>query len=117
MADFKYKEYTPEEKRIYRDAIVKIKKGIENALSFREACSALNIRDPELRRFIEGDALKVMIAEMYYEKGIPLPKVADVLKMPLERIIAANMEMLEEVGATAAAIYRESDPGGPVGNA
>ncbi|MBF0505754.1 MAG: hypothetical protein HQL09_02860 [Nitrospirae bacterium] len=117
MGDFKYKDYTPEESRIYDEAMVKIREGMKNGLSFSEACSAINIQDPELKHFIEEDALKVMIAEMHYQKGIPLPQVSDTLKIPLKKINAANMEMLEDVGTTAAAIYRESNPDGPIGNA
>lgn len=117
MADFKYKEYTPEESKIYDESMIKIRTGMKNGLSFSEVCSALTIQDPELRRFIEDDALKVMIAEMHYEKGVPLPDVADALKIPLKKIIAANIEMLEDVGTTAAALYRENNPDGPIGNA
>ena len=117
MADFKYKDYTPEESRIYDESMLKIREGMKNGLNFSEACSAINIQDPELRHFIEEDALKVMIAEMHYQKGIPLTQVADTLKVPLKKIDAANIEMLEDVGTTAAAIYRESNPDGPVGNA
>lgn len=117
MADFKYKEYTPEESRIYDEAMVKIREGMKNGLSFSEVCSAINIQDPELKHFIEDDALKVMIAEMHYQKGISLIQVSDTLKIPLKKINAANMEMLEDVGTTAAAVYRENNPDGPIGNA
>ncbi len=117
MADFKYKDYSPEEGMIYDDAMLKIRKGMENGLSFSEAFSMVDVQDPELKHFIEDDALKVLIAEMHFEKGVPLPQVADTLKVPLKRLHIAITEMLEDIGTTAAGIYRQNNPDGPIGHA
>lgn len=117
MADIKYKQYTVEEGMIYDDAMMKIRKGIEGGLSFSEACSMPDVKDPELKRLIEDDALKIIIADMHYDKGIPLQQIADALKMTLKRLNMAAAEMLEDVGMTAARNYRQNNPEGPVGNA
>lgn len=117
MADFRYKDYTPEEGMIYDDAMIKIRKGMENGLSFSEAFSMVDVQDPDLKSFIEDDAIKVLIAEMHFEKGIPLPKVAETLKVSLKRLNIAVTEMLEDIGTTAAAIYRQNNPDGPIGHA
>ncbi len=117
MADFKYKDYTPEEGRVYDDAMTKIRKGMENGLSFSEAFSMVDVEDPELKHFIEDDALKVLIAEMHFEKGVPLPQVADALKVSLKTLNIAVTEMLEDIGTTAAGIYRENNPDAPMGQA
>lgn len=117
MTDIKYKEYTEEENKIYDEAIAKIREALKNGLNFNEACSVVDVGDEELKRYIVDDALKVMIAEMHYAKGMALRQVADALKVPLKAIDIANMEMLEDVGITAAEIYRSSNPGSPVGNA
>lgn len=117
MSDLKYKEYSEEESRIYEKAMTKIREGLKNGLNFNEACSIVDVGDEELKRYIVDDALKVMIAEMHYAKGMPLMQVADALKVPLKAIYTANMEMLEDVGIAAAEIYRTSNPGGPIGNA
>ncbi len=117
MADLKYKEYTQKEGMIYDDAMIKIRKGMENGLTFSEAFSMVDVQDPELKHFIEDDALKVLIAEMHFEKGVALPQVADTLKVSLKRLETAVREMLEDIGTTAAAIYRENNPDGPIGHA
>ena len=117
MADFKYKEYTEEESRIYNESMAKIKGGIENGLSFHEACNSLNIGNKELANFIADDALKVAIAEMHYGKGLLLQQVAEELKVPVKKINDAHLEMLEDAGITAAEFYRMTNPGGPAGNA
>lgn len=116
MADFKYKEYSEEENKIYDEAMTKIREGLKNGLNFNEACSIINV-DNELKKFIVDDALKIMIAEMHYAKGMTLKQVADALKVPLKAIDIANMEMLEDVSMTAVEIYRKSNPDSPIGNA
>lgn len=116
MTDFKYKEYSEDEDKVYNEAMTKIREGLKNGLNFNEACSVINI-DEGLKKFIVDDALKVMIAEMHYAKGMPLRQVADTLKVSIKDVDIANMEMLEDVGITAAEIYRMGNPGSPIGNA
>lgn len=117
MGDFKYKQYTPEEDMIYEEAMAKIREGINNGLSFQEACSSIDVKDLDLKAFILSDALKILIAEMHYAKGTPLAEVAASLKVPMNTINVAVNEMLEDAGTSAAEAYREMNPQGPVGNA
>jgi predicted nuclease of restriction endonuclease-like RecB superfamily len=117
MEKFKYKEYTDEETVIYDNAMKKIIEAYQNGLSYKEACSVVNIEDSELRRFIFEDALKVMIADLHFSKGITLPDVADRLKVSMRSIIIAYNEMIEDVGISAAEEYRMNNSEGPVGNA
>lgn len=117
MGDFKYKEYTAEENKIYNAAMAKIMEGLKTGLSFNEACSVVNVEDKELKDFIEDDALKIMIADMHYAKGLSLPEVASVLKVSIETTNRANLEMLEDVGITSMEVYKQNNPDKPVGNA
>lgn len=117
MAEVKYKDYTVEESMIYDAAMTEIREGVRNGLSFREACSGIDVKDAGLKQFIEDDALKVIIAEMHYHNRIPLQQMADMLKLPLKSLNIANREMLEDVGVTAAEIYRQNNPDGLVGHA
>lgn len=116
MEDVKYKEYTTGEDKIYNEAMSKIREGLRNGLNFNEACSVVNV-DGELKKYIIDDALKVMIAEMHYAKGMTLKQVADALKVSFKTVDVANMEMLEDVGITAAEVYKRSNHGNPIGNA
>jgi hypothetical protein len=116
MEDFKYKQYTDEENKIYNEAMAKIMEGLRNGLSFNEACSIVNVQDKDLRGFIEDDALKIMIAEMHYTKGLSLPEVAATLRVSIETTNKANLEMLEDVGITAIDVYRLNSPDSPIGN-
>jgi hypothetical protein len=117
MEELRYKEYTEEESRIYNQTMDEIMEGLKNGLTFREACGAAKVHDGQLRGFIEDDALKIMIADMHYNKGIPLEKVAENLQVPLEKLKEASAEMLEDVGITAVELYRANNPDSPVGNA
>ncbi len=110
MREVRYKEYTPEEEVIYKGAISKIMDGIKNGLNFNEACSIVDVQDSELKQFIFDDALKIMIAEMHYGKGIPLYDVADKLKVPVRSINIAVMEMLEDAGIASADAYKKNNP-------
>jgi hypothetical protein len=117
MEELRYKEYTEEESRVYHQTMDEIMEGLKKGLTFREACGAAKGNDEQLRRFIEDDALKIMIADMHYNKGIPLEKVAEKLQVPVDKIKEASAEMLEDVGMTAVEIYRANNPDSPVGNA
>ncbi len=117
MENLKYKEYTEEENLIYDEAISKIKEGLKNGLKFNEACSIVNIEDAEFKRLILDDALKIMIADMHYTKGMTLKQVADTLRVPIIAVDRANNEMLEDVGISAAEFYKLSNPGNPIGSA
>jgi hypothetical protein len=117
MGDFAYKQYSPEEDMIHEETINRIREGMQNGLSFNESCSTVNIEDKELKSFILADALKILIAEMHYARGMSLPQVASELKVPLDKLIVANREMIEDVGASAAEVYHRMNTDAPIGNA
>ncbi|OGW39441.1 MAG: hypothetical protein A2Y97_02610 [Nitrospirae bacterium RBG_13_39_12] len=117
MEEFKYKQYTDEENKIYYEAMAKIMDGLKNGLSFNEACNDTYVEDKELKEFIKDDALKIMIADLHYMKGLSLPDVADILKVPIESINKANLEMLDDIEITSREFYKMKTPGNPIGNA
>lgn len=116
MPNFRFKEYTPEEDKIYEESIYKIKQGLKNGLDFKESCSMINVDDPVLKRFIIDDALKIMIADMHYQNKLTLQQVADLLNVPLKTVNIANMEMLEEAGLASAEEYKKANPEDLFGN-
>ena len=119
MAGVKYKEYSPEEDRIYNESIAKIREGMKNGLTFGEACQVIDVTDEELKEFILDDALKIMIAELHYGKAMNLEEVARILNLPMGKVRVASLEMLEDAGIAAAELHRKNNPkpDGPAGNA
>jgi hypothetical protein len=119
MAGVKYKEYSPEEDKIYNESIAKIREGMKNGLAFGEACQVIDVADEELKEFILDDALKIMIAELHYGKGMTLEEVARILNLPMGKVSVASLEMLQDAGIAAAALNRKNNPkpDGPAGNA
>lgn len=117
MSKITYKEYTPEEDRIYNAAMAKIREGFQRGLNFDDACGAIDVQDKDLKEFILDDALKIMIAELHYGKGISLDQVAERLNVPLARIAMASMEMLEDAGIAAAGVFKRENPDTPIGHA
>jgi hypothetical protein len=117
MGEFKYKEYTEEENRIYSEAMDKIMRGLEDGLSFHDACNAAPVEDEELKAFILDDALKILIASMHYTKGVPLDEVASLLNVSVEVVGKADREMLDDIAISSTEAYRSNNPDGPTGNA
>ncbi|MBF0516224.1 MAG: hypothetical protein HQK97_03755 [Nitrospirae bacterium] len=107
MEDFKYKEYTKEESKIYDSAMEKLKKSIAQGLTFDEAASQLDIADPELKQLITDDFLKIFIVEHHYEKGLPLKDVATRMSISHERVMEAHKAMLQDVQVTAISEYHK----------
>jgi len=117
MKDLKYKEYSEEESRVYNEAMGKIMEGLQKGLPFDEACEAADIRDADLKAYIVDDALKILIADMHYVKGLPLENVTDAFGVSTDTVLKANLEMMEDIEITATEIYRNSQSGNHVGNA
>jgi len=117
MEDFIYKEYTEEETRIYQAAMDKIMGGLKEGLSFPECCTSLDIEDEELKGFITDDALKIVIADMHYNRGLSLEHVATTVKLPIEVINKANLEMMEDVEIATIEMSKMSNPLGQTGTA
>ncbi len=117
MEDFTYKEYTEEENEIYNKAMDEIMAALKNGRKFNEACNAINVEDKELKSYIEDDALKIIIADMHYVKGLSLQNVADDLEVSIDTINKANSEMLEDIEIMTTEIYKINNPERPIGNA
>jgi hypothetical protein len=117
MGEVKYKQYSPEEDRIYGESITKIREGMKDGLTFDKACEAIKVDDEELKEFILDDALKIMLAELHYGKGMSLEEVSKTLNISMGKISVASLEMLEDAGIAAAEKHRKSQATGPAGNA
>jgi hypothetical protein len=117
MEDFRYKEYTEEESKIYDEAMDRIMEALHSGMNFHDACGTASVADEELKRFIEDDALKIMIADMHFKKGISLEEVAGSLKVPVDIIIRANAEMLEDISISTAEVFKAANPDAQFGNA
>ncbi|MDX9715650.1 MAG: hypothetical protein RBT37_09545 [Dissulfurispiraceae bacterium] len=117
MTDKSGKNRLTENDRVYESAISRMREGLKTGLSFNEACSIMDVADPELRRFIEDDALKIVIAEMHYGKGTALKKLSKMLRLPYRVVYEAHLEMLEDAGLSAAEVYKHENFDNAVGNA
>ena len=96
----------------YQKAVEKTREGLEKGLDFDGACAEIQAGDEELKKRIIDDMLKVLIAEEHYNKNIPLDKLSDVLKVPVDRLEAAKREMLEDVKESSIKVfYKGLKPG------
>ncbi len=102
MPEFNFKEFTPEESRIYEEAIAKYREAITAGIKLKQAYESYPIADQELRSLIQADFLKILIAERHFAQNQPLEKIARDLDITLEVVMDTHARMLQEVGVTAA---------------
>lgn len=102
MPEFQFKEFTPEEDKIYEEAISKYREAVEAGKNLKQAYESYPIADKELESLIQADFLKIMIAEMHFGKGMSLTDVAAKLSVLTTLIEESKMRMLQEAGVTAA---------------
>jgi len=101
MPEFSFKEFTPEEDKIYEEAVNKFREAITAGQTLRQAYGSYSIADKELMALIQADFLKIMIAERHFAQRQSLEEVAKALDVPLDLIKKTHARMLQEVGVTA----------------
>jgi len=102
MPEFSFKEFTPEEDRIYEAAVNKYREELAAGKKLKDAYAAYEITDQELRSLIQADFLKILIAERHFAKRESLETLASSLGIPLDLLQDTLKRMLQEVGVTAA---------------
>ncbi len=102
MPEFSFKEFTPEEDKIYEEAIGKFRAAIAEGKNLRQAYESFVIADKELEALIQADFLKIIIAERHFAKREPLDQIATDLQVTSDLVRDTHARMLQEVGITAA---------------
>ena len=102
MPDFEFKEFTPEEDRIYTEAVTKYREAITAGKSLKQAYESAVITDKALEKMIQADFLKIMIAERHFSQKQPLETVAKDLGVSIDLVKGTYGRMLQEVGVSAA---------------
>ena len=102
MPEFTFKEFTPEEDRIYTEAVEKFRETVAAGKTLRQAYESYVIADKELEKLIQVDFLKIMIAERHFARQQSLEEVAKTLDVSLDLVKNTHKRMLQEVGVTAA---------------
>jgi hypothetical protein len=101
MPEFLFKEFTPEESRIYDEAVNKYREAIAAGKTLRQAYESYAVADKELEALIQADFLKIMIADLHFGQGKSLADVATTLSVPNELIQDTKNRMLQEAGVSA----------------
>ncbi len=102
MPDFAFKEFTPEEGRIYTEAVTKFREAVGAGKTLKQAYEGHPVADKELEKLIQADFLKIMIAERHFSGKVPLDKIAKDLGIPTELVKDTYGRMLQEVSVSAA---------------
>ncbi len=102
MPEFQFKQFTPEEDKIYEEAISRFRSALDAGKPLREVYESYAIQDRELENLIRADFLKIVIAERHFGKGQTLEELAAALSVPLDLIRDTKNRMLQEAGISAA---------------
>jgi hypothetical protein len=103
MPEFRFKEFTPEEDRIYSEAVEKFEEAVAAGKTLSQAYETYAIADEELRSLIQADFMKILIAERHFGQRQQLDQIASALGVSLDLLKNTLARMLQEVGVTAAA--------------
>ena len=101
MPEFLFKDFTPEESRIYDEAVSKYREAIAAGKTLRQTYESYAVADKELEALIQADFLKIMIADLHFGQGKSLADVAAALSVPNELIQDTKNRMLQEAGVSA----------------
>ncbi|GAB4490325.1 MAG: hypothetical protein OHK006_23040 [Thermodesulfovibrionales bacterium] len=104
--------FASEEDKAYERAFATIRQGLLDGLDFDSAAAKVDVGDPELRRVIIDDMLKVLIAEAHFGKNQPLEALAEALGLPLELLQRTREIMFEEASRSAAEDFGEGAASG-----
>jgi len=102
MPDFEFKEFTPEEDKIYAEAVTAYRDAITAGKTLKQAYESTAIADAALEKMIQADFLKILIAERHFSQKQPLETVAKDLGVPMDLVKDTFGRMLQEVGVSAA---------------
>jgi len=108
MPEFAFKDFTPEEDRIYTEAVTRFREAVGAGKTLKQAYEAYAVSDKELEKLIQADFLKIMIAERHFSGTDPLDKIAKDLGIPADLVQDTYGRMLQEVGVTAANKFAET---------
>ncbi len=102
MPNFSFKEFTPEEGKIYEEAVSKFREAVAAGRTLRQAYASHSMADKELEALIQADFLKIIIAERHFAKRESLEQIARDLDVSGDLVRDTHARMLQEVGITAA---------------
>jgi hypothetical protein len=102
MPEFSFKEFTPEESKIYEDAVNSFRQALAAGKTLRQAYDSYEIPDKELEKIIQADFLKIVIAERHFGQRQSLDEIAKGLDVTQDLLKNTLARMLQEVGITAA---------------
>ena len=108
-----YADLPDDDARFYEEAVNRIKKGIEQEMTFEQAASLVESEDEKLKAAIVDDTLKLLLAEMHFVKKQTIEEVAKKLRLPLGAVSKARQEMIESVEDAAIEAYKREhgEPG------
>jgi biotin operon repressor len=102
MPEFEFRKFTPEEDKIYEDAINAFRATVAGGKILKVAYDGFPIEDAELRAVIQADFLKILIAERHFAANQSFDEIAAALGISRELVQQTHARMLQEAGISVA---------------
>lgn len=109
--EFSVKEFTPEEDRIYEEAVNAYRGALSEGKKLKDVYAAYVIDDEDLRSIVQADFLKILIAERHFGSREPLDAIAKDIDVAIDVMQQTLGRMLQEVGAAQASKFVQETGG------
>jgi hypothetical protein len=106
MGNAWYDDLPDDDAKFYEESVNRIKKGVEQEMTFEQAVSLVEFKDDSIKSAIIDDTLKLLIAEMHFVGKKSIDDVARKLRLSKDAITSARQEMLDSVEDAAIEAYK-----------
>ncbi|RMG72030.1 MAG: hypothetical protein D6710_05330 [Nitrospirae bacterium] len=106
-----YKEFTKEEEELYDREMRELMRLVKSGMTVPEACERIQTTNSEMRQILQDDLLKIMIAELHYERNLPFKDIASMLDVGEQDLLDAHEKMIEDVMHTVKETHLKDFPG------
>ncbi len=101
--------FSEDQDQIHEAALESLKKAIKRGVAWKQAAADLTIADAKFKAVILDDFLKITLAERHFQGGESIKRVASLLKVPTELLVAVKNDMIREVKEASIQAYRRSE--------
>lgn len=97
--------FSQEDDQIHAQGLAHIRDQLKAGVAWSRIREELPVADPELKRIILDDFVKMEVAQRHFNGGESLKQIAKTLRLTLDEMIAIKKSMVEEVTQASVKAY------------
>lgn len=108
--------FSQEEEAIYQQSMAQLQEGMAQGMAWDKVVERLVVTDEVFKRLIVDDYLKITLANRHFQGGEGLKAIAKATRLPMDSLVRAKEEMIQEVSEASERAYHltqakgKSDP-------